>query len=227
MVKMRLLRELENKLESLVDNIFAGKFKSSVEPIEIARQLRKTMLDNKRISIKNNYVPSSYTVELSESDFKDISSLGHKLIQEIAFYLEEEAKNEGVVPVSRVQVKLKLNHKLKQGIFNIDIEDELKPEEERKPIAYIEIEGRNKRIPVTQNKISIGRLKSCDICLPFSGVSRSHAKIWTTGGKFYIEDEGSSNGTYIGEKRIARTQIDFNQKILIADIPIFLRRGLA
>ena len=53
--------------------------------------------------------------------------------------------------------------------------------------------------------ISIGREPSCDIPFPADKimVSRKHALIRLEGGKFILEDNGSFNGTYINDQRIA------------------------
>lgn len=220
---MRLLKELERKIEKLIDNMFAGKFKASVEPVEIASELRKAMIGGKRISIKNTYVPSSYIVELSESDFKEISSLGRNLVTEIESYLEDEARNGKYTTASKIKVKMTPNHLLKQGAFNVVVEDV--PENRTDtPLAYIEIEGKKEIVPILKNEITVGRSENCDIYLPFSRVSRNHAKIFAKDDRFYIEDANSSNGIYINNKKVSKVEITFDQKILIADVPIFLKR---
>lgn len=55
------------------------------------------------------------------------------------------------------------------------------------------------------NGISIGREPSCDISFPADKimVSRKHAIIRLEGGKFILEDNGSFNGTYVNDQRIA------------------------
>lgn len=48
----------------------------------------------------------------------------------------------------------------------------------------------------------IGRRENCDICLKDAGISRKHAVITRSGGRFVIIDQDSSNGTYINGSRI-------------------------
>jgi len=45
--------------------------------------------------------------------------------------------------------------------------------------------------------ITVGRSPENVVCIPDSYISRFHAKIVYENGKFYIEDVGSTNGTYI------------------------------
>lgn len=70
-------------------------------------------------------------------------------------------------------------------------------------------------------EISIGRCKKCDIILPFSIISRYHAVIYITDGKFYIEDTNSSNGTYINGQKIpanVKTLCSYTDTISFAGI---------
>jgi ABC-type multidrug transport system ATPase subunit/pSer/pThr/pTyr-binding forkhead associated (FHA) protein len=56
-----------------------------------------------------------------------------------------------------------------------------------------------------KDQITIGRSESCDIVLTDLRVSRSHAKVTKRNGKFFVEDLGSRNGTYLNDKRISGT----------------------
>lgn len=54
----------------------------------------------------------------------------------------------------------------------------------------------------------IGRHSDCDICLPSDEVSRKHAKILVTADGLYVEDMGSSNGTFVNGRRVRREKIE-------------------
>jgi len=52
-------------------------------------------------------------------------------------------------------------------------------------------------------EITIGRREGCDVCLNYdSQVSREHAMLWYDGERFWLEDQNSTNGTYLGDDRI-------------------------
>src|SRR5882762_7938139 len=48
----------------------------------------------------------------------------------------------------------------------------------------------------------VGRQHDSTICLSGNAVSRHHAQILRRGDDYYIEDLGSSNGTYLNGKRL-------------------------
>lgn len=54
-----------------------------------------------------------------------------------------------------------------------------------------------------EKEITFGRRENCDISLSYdSQVSRLHARILFDGESFWLEDLGSRNGTFIGEKPV-------------------------
>lgn len=57
--------------------------------------------------------------------------------------------------------------------------------------------------PVTLERLPMvmGRSEAADIALPFSSISREHARLFLDDGKLCIEDMGSSNGISVNEKK--------------------------
>lgn len=70
-------------------------------------------------------------------------------------------------------------------------------------------------------EIVIGRQTGCDIYLPFDVISRRHAVFIYEGGKLYVMDVSSKNGTYLNGKKISayvKTQCRGDDVITFADI---------
>lgn len=56
---------------------------------------------------------------------------------------------------------------------------------------------------IAKDMVTIGREETNDIPLPLDGlVSRQHARISFENGEYWLEDLGSRNGTFIGEKKV-------------------------
>jgi hypothetical protein len=61
---------------------------------------------------------------------------------------------------------------------------------------------------VTKDRFLIGRGKHCDFIINSGKVSREHAAIARDGTEYFIEDLGSSNGTWFNKQRIKRRKIE-------------------
>ena len=68
---------------------------------------------------------------------------------------------------------------------------------------------------IEKNSIVLGRGQECDVVLRDDGISRQHAKISIIGPRrIVVEDLSSTNGTYVGGKRISRATLRIGEKIL-------------
>ena len=56
--------------------------------------------------------------------------------------------------------------------------------------------------PLDRPKIVVGSHETCDIVLKHKSISRKHAVITSRDDKFYVSDQGSTNGTFINEKQL-------------------------
>jgi pimeloyl-ACP methyl ester carboxylesterase len=63
-------------------------------------------------------------------------------------------------------------------------------------------------VRMTQDSLTIGRAKTCDVVLDHPKVSREHAKLEQRGDRTWVRDLGSTNGTWIGGRRISEQMVD-------------------
>ena len=68
---------------------------------------------------------------------------------------------------------------------------------------------------VVKERFLIGRGKHCDLIINSGKVSREHAAITREGSTWFIEDLGSSNGTWFDKRRISRRQIQEGDEYFI------------
>jgi len=114
-----VLRNLEAKIEGLVEGTFGRAFKSHVQPVELARKLAKEMNENQTVSISRVYVPNRYTVFLSPQDREGFASYEPALKKELSDYLLEHARKEGLALLTRPQIDFKTDERLSLGEFGI------------------------------------------------------------------------------------------------------------
>jgi hypothetical protein len=114
-----VLRNLEQRLENIVEGVFSRTFSSQVQPVEVARKLAKEMDAHKTTSISRVYVPNQYTVWLSPDDRKRFEGYERSLGQELSAYLLEHARRHDYALLTRPEVKLETDERLRLGEFGI------------------------------------------------------------------------------------------------------------
>ena len=61
-------------------------------------------------------------------------------------------------------------------------------------------------IPLTPAGILIGRNPECALVLDDDFSSGRHARLFQQAGQWWVEDLGSTNGTFLGEGKLATTE---------------------
>jgi pSer/pThr/pTyr-binding forkhead associated (FHA) protein len=64
-----------------------------------------------------------------------------------------------------------------------------------------------KVVPLTQGATTIGRVQPADLVISHAEISRSHARVFHKEGAYFVEDLGSSNGTFVNGKKITAPQV--------------------
>ena len=116
---MSVLRNLEARIEGLVEGVFSRAFSSQVQPVEIARKLAKEMDSHKTASVSQVYAPNSYTVWLSPEDHERLEGYTRSLSQELSAYLLEHARRQDYALLTRPEVLIEVDDRLRLGEFGI------------------------------------------------------------------------------------------------------------
>ncbi|HEY6583727.1 MAG TPA: DUF3662 and FHA domain-containing protein [Gaiellaceae bacterium] len=114
-----MLRNIEQKIESLFEGAFGRAFRRNVQPVELARKLAKEMDDYKMVSVSQVYAPNEYIVYLSPGDREQFESYEAALVKELEQYLKEHSRREGYVLLSNPDVSFETDEDLEVGLFGI------------------------------------------------------------------------------------------------------------
>ena len=114
-----VLRNLEQRIENLVEGVFSRAFSSQVQPVEIARKLAKEMDAHRTASVSRVYVPNEYTIWLSTEDRQRLEGYERSLEQELSAYLLEHARRHDYALLTRPRVILESDERLRLGEFGI------------------------------------------------------------------------------------------------------------
>jgi diguanylate cyclase (GGDEF)-like protein len=72
-----------------------------------------------------------------------------------------------------------------------------------------------RRYELGLQEVSIGRAETCTICVATDQVSRKHATVQAILGKYYLVDNGSTNGTFINEQKVDRAKLQDGDQIRV------------
>ncbi|MHB8877812.1 MAG: FHA domain-containing protein [Myxococcaceae bacterium] len=100
-------------------------------------------------------------------------------------------------------------------------EGEPAPQDDEGGALYLMAEG-GELDKIAKERFVIGRGKHCDFVINSGKVSREHAVIVREGAEFFIEDLGSSNGTWFNKQRIKRRKIEDGDEYFICSEKIKL-----
>ncbi len=77
---------------------------------------------------------------------------------------------------------------------------------------------RGQEFSLEEGENIIGRDSGCTISLSLNGVSKKHAQISITGDSIFIEDLGSSNGTFVNDLLIKKSELKSGDRVAIPDV---------
>lgn len=147
---------------------------------------------------KNDIVLTSHLVSAEHGRF--VHNGSSWIIEDKAAYKENGSKNGLIYNNASI-----ISHSINDGDF-IRIDDGLETISEGVLLVFSSVDSSNKWHSISlpgKQMLTIGRENSCDIILPHVSVSKVHAKIIRKSSGWYIEDNGSTNGIIVNNKRIS------------------------
>lgn len=279
---MSILSEFEDRIGRAVEGVFAGVFRSPVQPAELARACAKEMDRRKKLGVGKVYAPTLYSVLLSPEDGEALGGFAETLAGELETYLTAHARERSYELSTRPRVRFLVADDLRLGRYEVigellseaeiaaeldDAEEFFDPDAEQPgepedvdeawgsagstppapaatpvpavepvmaanvpadvfdheppvsapaaPIATITVPGVEHDIVLSGERMVIGRLRACDICLSDVNASREHAALVRDGAGWAIEDLGSTNGTLLGGRPVRRERLTDGDVITI------------
>lgn len=213
---MSILSDFEDRVAHAVEGVFAGTFRSPVQPVEIAKALARAMDDGRVVGVGKVYAPVAYKVALSEADAKKLGDFQGVLGGELATYLMNHARERTYYLSDKPSVLFTTETSLKLGRFRVAADlasREAAPARPPEPPssmatkAIVSVGQQEYDLAAAGGRAIVGRLEECDITLDDVNASRQHAAFVREGETWHIEDLGSTNGTKHNGKRVARTAL--------------------
>lgn len=80
-------------------------------------------------------------------------------------------------------------------------------------------------LPLGEGPITVGRGADCTLVVSDDYASTRHARFYVRNGQWFVEDLGSTNGTYVGGMRITgATPVSVGSQVRVGDTTVELRK---
>lgn len=187
------LEQFERRLERLVEGAFAKAFHGQLQPVELGRRLTREMDLRRVVGVRGLIAPNHFDVFLATGDYERFEDFGEVLNRELIEAVREHAGKERYQFLGPVEIVIHEDPDLSTSTFAIESDW---VESAAGPSDWLVLpDGR--RVGITDDIVTIGRLPECAISLDDPNVSRRHAQIRREGLDVVIVDLGSTNGTKV------------------------------
>lgn len=228
---MSILSDFEKRVGDAVEGVFAGVFRSPVQPVEIAKTLGRAMDDARTIGVGKVYAPLGYTVALSPEDAEILGSFTATLAGELATYLTGRARERGYHLAGSPSVTFTVHDDLRLGRFRVSAElSAAEPETEPAPtkvpeasleeelwadegprlsddLATVTVGDLEHDVLLQGTHVTVGRLAGCAIRLTDANASREHAAFVRDHDGWGLRDLDSTNGTLLNGEPVHQAHL--------------------
>lgn len=116
---MGVLQDFERRLEGAVEGFFARIFRSGVQPIELARAVRRYAEDRQHVTADGVVVPNVYRVTVGPKDHERLAGYGASLPRELAEVVVETASDRRWILKGPARVRIEVDEQVSLGRFRL------------------------------------------------------------------------------------------------------------
>lgn len=248
-----MLARFERILEQTVEGGLRRLFPTQLQPVQLAKVAARAMEEAQVVGLHGPEVPNLYRVRVSAQDMARFGDYRGTLSAELARYLAEYARDRRLRPVAQPRVELHEDPELGPGRVRVEarfvdieperqaaLEDALEgtrrlrlgelvdAHQPHRPVqtAWLEdASGQHYPLEPDPGVARVGRSIENDIVLPGQRVSRYHAQLRFERGRWWVYDLQSTNGTYLGGRRIEGEPgaVDNGDELRFGDYPLTFR----
>jgi hypothetical protein len=197
------LQQFEQRLERLVEGVFAKAFRSGLQPVELGRRLVREMDLGRTVGVRGVLAPNEFVVSVSQDDRERLAPIEQTLIRELTDAAREHARDEGYRFTGPVRVEVATAPRLSKGAFRVRAEMV-----EGEAVASVVLAD-GTHIGIGDEPVTIGRASDCQVALADPTVSKHHAELRREGTGVVLVDLGSTNGSKVNGAGVReRTLVD-------------------
>jgi hypothetical protein len=185
------LQRFEQRLERLVEGVFAKAFRSGLQPVELGRRLVREMDLHRTLGVRGTLVPNHFTVTLGPAERARFAPIETTMVTELVEAARQHARDEGYRFPGPVVIELATDPSLGPGRFRLT-----GALVEGGPSASL-VMADGSRFDLGDDPVTVGRAADCELALADPTISKHHFELRRQGNDVVLIDLGSTNGTRV------------------------------
>jgi hypothetical protein len=243
---MGALAALERFFERLFEGQSARLFRTRLQPIQLQRRVERAMESQRTRDGERTIVPDTYAVHLAEADLQALRAAHPSLAADLADAALAFARSHGYTLGQRPTVGLVADPSVDTGDIRVvgstarslaarspaepsdgspgrpepqDTAVFVVPEVDSPMATLREIrpDGSSRSFVVDGRPLTIGRAPDNGLVLADGRASRHHARLYGRRGALLIADLGSTNGSWVNDRRVDEMPLGEGDRIRIGD----------
>jgi hypothetical protein len=243
---MGALAALERFFERLFEGQSARLFRTKLQPIQLQRRVERAMESQRTRDGERTVVPDTYAVHLAEVDLQALRAAHPSLAADLADAALAFTRSHGYTLGQRPTVGLVADPSVDAGDVRVvgstarsvaaanptepregrpgrpepqDTAVFVVPEVDspRATLREIRPDGSSRSFVVDGRPLTIGRAPDNGLVLPDGRASRHHARLYGRRGALLIADLGSTNGSWVNDRRVDEMPLGEGDRIRIGD----------
>ncbi|MDX1660002.1 MAG: DUF3662 and FHA domain-containing protein [Nitriliruptorales bacterium] len=235
---MGVLQDFERRLEGAVEGFFARAFRSGLQPVELAKAVRRYAEDHQHVTDHGVVIPNVYRFVVNPKDADRLDSYGDSLTRELGQVVARTADERGWSLRGPVVVRLATSDDVRYGVYQlaarveevsgeidvpaaasstdtvaVGVTDASRRPRARHQVRIVSGGASGETVPLTSERVVAGRLPECDITLDDPTVSREHAAFVRRGSEWWVVDLGSTNGTRVNGVTAAEHPVEPGDRV--------------
>lgn len=220
------MRNLEMRLEKLVEGAFGKLFPANAHPVEIAKAVLRTMDRDAVKGVRETLAPNKYIIKISGVDYERLSGIIGKVTDEIVNAVIERSTERGYTLTAKPSVDFEKSRVRKGEVFveasfsalmgdgNRAMVSE-RPASQGICILFTNGGRAGDKVFPSTVPFMLGRAADCEIKVPDPMASRRHALIERRGSSFWVQDLESKNGTYVFNEAVIEKRLNDSDEIRV------------
>ncbi len=117
---MKVARNIERRLEGMVEGFFAKVFRSGLQPVEVGRRILREMEEGRTVSVNRTYAPNDFQIFMGAEDHERFRRMEAGLVREFTELVIDQAKQDRWNLMGMPKIAFLENDKMGKGEFRVE-----------------------------------------------------------------------------------------------------------